>query len=162
MDIWIIRHGPAQPRAELASTQPDAARALTKAGAERVRGVARGLERLDVRFDRLSFSPWRRAVETAELLAGLVDGEMTVTSLLRQAPGPALLSDLHAPTEALVGHEPWLGELAGLLAFADPVRGESLHIGKAAAIHLRGTPRLGCMHLLGLYPAKTLVRIGDS
>ena len=155
MDLWVIRHGLAVDRERFPADRPDAERPLTKAGAERVRLVADALGERGVRFDVLLFSPWRRALETADLLAPLVDGRLTVTSSLRTAPGPQLLDELDGERCAVVGHEPWLGELIGLLVFGDPLLAEGLRLGKAGVAHLRGLPHPGGMVLRALDPART-------
>lgn len=151
MDLWVIRHGPAEKRGGGAKT--DAHRALTVRGLRRVERLAQSLAAREIVFERLWFSPWRRAVETADALAPRVTGPLVVTPLLRQAPSAALLDSFELAHEAVVGHEPWLGELIGILAWGDPQAGEGLRLGKASVAHLRGQPHPGGMQLLALHPA---------
>ena len=66
MELFLIRHAIAVPGSMLLA---DADRPLTPKGRKRFSQAVLGLQHLKVRFDRLYHSPWRRAVETAELLA---------------------------------------------------------------------------------------------
>src|SRR5258707_13791920 len=107
MQLFLIRHAIAEdPRAGLR----DESRALTAEGRRRFTEELRGLERLDFRFERLRHSPLRRALETAELLVPLVEGELAVDARLATAPGAGLIASLAGESLALGGHEPWLSE----------------------------------------------------
>ena len=68
MELTLVRHAIAEDGAD------DAARPLSKRGRQRFEDVVQELDSLGVRFDRILHSPKRRAVETAELLAGLCEG----------------------------------------------------------------------------------------
>ena len=57
----------------------DAERPLTPQGRERFAQAVLGLQRLEVRLDRLYHSPWLRAVETAALLRPILEGEVVFT-----------------------------------------------------------------------------------
>jgi len=72
MELFLVRHAIAVPQAE---DMDDAARPLTDEGKKRFQQIARGLDRMGVRFDRVLHSPWTRAVETADLLARVLAGE---------------------------------------------------------------------------------------
>ena len=116
-DLVLLRHGIAEPR--LAGLDhPD--RSLTSAGRQRTRLVMATLVQRGLRLDRLISSPYRRALQTAELAveAGLAPG-LAVDERLE--PGGAL-ETLLTPFDGcigLVGHEPDLGDLAcGLLGCA--------------------------------------------
>ena len=120
MDCVFVRHGIAVAREEWEGKDVD--RPLTERGKQRVRQVAAGLRRLDVRPTVFCASPVRRALETARLLHGLLASSSLVQSrdeLLPDAP-PAqvvrLFRDL--PPESCVlciGHEPQLGMAASIL-----------------------------------------------
>src|SRR4030095_5411249 len=98
MRLTLVRHAIAEdPRAGLR----DAARAPTDERRERFAEEVRGLRRLDVRFERLLHSPLRRALETAELLAPLVEERLEVSALLAASPGPELLEQLSGEKLAL-------------------------------------------------------------
>lgn len=153
MELWLLRHGIAE---EGEGEQADEARALTRKGRSRVERTVDGLAHLGVGFDKLVHSPLLRAVQTAELLLPLVDGESVVTDLLAQPPTPALLEALKGERVAVVGHQPWLGELASLLALGTIEKAASIEIKKSGAIHLRGELAPGGMTLAGIYPPRLL------
>lgn len=118
MQVLLIRHARAEERRLL---QRDASRALTADGRRRFRRAARGLRAELPELGRIATSPLQRARDTAELLAGEYrHAELERLPLLAPGKSPAkLLAWLAAqPPEAciaLVGHEPDLGRLAGLL-----------------------------------------------
>jgi len=68
MELYLVRHGIAQDR-DAEGVSSDADRALTKEGKARTREVARGLRARGVRPARIGTSPYRRAEETARILA---------------------------------------------------------------------------------------------
>lgn len=168
VQLYLIRHAEAEDAAA-GGADSDSARRLTDDGRKRFRRVARGLAELDVVLDHLHTSPLVRAVETAELLADLVEGPTSAERTLAEPPGEALLALLAAhPDEssvACVGHEPWLGELAGMLCTpaardgADARGLPALELDKGGVIALAGRPRAGGMRLAALYPARVLRRL---
>lgn len=146
MDLALVRHAPAEPRT---GTDPeaDATRALTRDGRRKFRRVCAGLERLEIRFDRLIHSPLLRAVETADLLTPLVDGPVQAEPLLATAPTDALLARLRGERPVLVGHQPWLGELLSWLVLGDPSPGGSWQWKKGGVALLTGDPHPGGMQV---------------
>jgi phosphohistidine phosphatase len=121
-----MRHGPAEDRA---ASGRDFDRALTASGRERVRDVARALVEADEAPHIIFTSPLVRALQTAEIVAGVSKlGEKAKSAELgavevRRELSPsgdsrALVREvLAAGTRAmLVGHEPDLSDLAGHLA----------------------------------------------
>lgn len=121
-EIYLMRHGIAEDR-DPADSSDDAKRPLTPEGEVRMRAIARGLDRLGVKWDWIITSPLKRAVETADALTdelsssaprdlceALVPGDgsrQKVISFLAQHPGRSRV--------LLVGHEPSLSELASEL-----------------------------------------------
>lgn len=155
MQLFVIRHAIAEPGApDLA----DAARELTDDGTRKMKRIVRGLRQLDLEFDRILTSPWARARQTAELLAPLTDAPPIATELLCQAPRAELLAMIasQGETTAVVGHEPWLGELVAWLAFGDPRRGEALALKKGGVVHLDGSAVPGGMMLYAIHPPRIL------
>lgn len=149
MRLYLVRHAIAE---DAAPGQSDAARALSAEGRERFAEELRGLRKLGLKLDRLHFSPARRALETAEFLCEFVEGELRVDPLLAAAPGAALLAGLAGERVALVGHEPWLSQLAGHL-----VDGSTLPpaLKKGGVLELEGDPVPGGMRLVrSLEPAE--------
>jgi phosphohistidine phosphatase len=91
-----------------------------------MRRAADGLRALEVRLDLLLTSPYRRAVETAEIVArafGAVETEV-LSELAAGADIPALLGALrpyrHLQALGLVGHQPDLGRLASQVMTGSP------------------------------------------
>src|SRR5690349_1646647 len=70
MRIVVVRHAIAvAPEEFVSADRPDEARPLTAKGRRRMRRAARGLHRLVPTLDLLAASPYRRAQETAEIVA---------------------------------------------------------------------------------------------
>jgi phosphohistidine phosphatase len=120
MDCVFVRHGIAVEREEWEGKDVD--RPLTEKGKRRVREVAAGLRRLEVRPTVIYASPARRAVETAQLMHGLLarPSLMELRDELLPEASPSevvsLIQDL--PPESCViciGHEPQLGLAASVL-----------------------------------------------
>jgi len=120
MDCVFVRHGIAVAREEWEGKDLD--RPLTEKGKRRVREVAAGLRRLNVRPTVIYASPAKRAVETAQLLHGLLASSTLMQlrdELLPEAPPTQVVSLLqNIPPESCViciGHEPQLGMAASVL-----------------------------------------------
>jgi len=159
MDLIVVRHATAEPRGE---DSPDAQRPLTRRGRKQFAKVARGLDRLEIRIDLLLHSPWLRALSTAELLERIVDGESRVEPLLAAAPSDELLellTGVGAQRIAIVGHNPWLGELCAWLVTGNPQSGPQFVLDKGGVAWLSGTPQPGGMHLRAWLPPRILRRV---
>jgi phosphohistidine phosphatase len=155
VNLFVIRHAIAVERSdELA----DEARPLTAEGVARFRRVVHGLRRLGVQLDELRHSPWTRAVETADLLMPLVDGESVVDAGLARAPAADFLARLRGKRVGVVGHEPWMGELIALLTQGSQGR-PSFEMRKGGVAWLEGEPREGGMQLVALLPPRVLRRL---
>jgi len=120
MDCLLFRHGIAVAREEWEGKDVD--RPLTERGKQRVREVAAGLRRLAMRPTVFYASPARRALETAQLLHGLLASSslLQLRDELLPESSPAqmvrLLRDLPAESCVLcIGHEPQLGMAASVL-----------------------------------------------
>ncbi|GEM82963.1 phosphohistidine phosphatase [Meiothermus hypogaeus NBRC 106114] len=157
VQLYLIRHAIAL---DAAPGQPDEARPLSQDGIQKFIGVVRGLKRLGVRLDRLYHSPRLRAVQTAELLVPLLEGETEVTPYLAAEPGPELLKTLQGNSVALVGHEPWISDLCAWLLHGRR-GGAAFPFKKGGVAHLEGTPKPGQMKLLGFWSPRILRRLGD-
>jgi len=156
MRLYLVRHAVAVPRAP---DMPDEARPLSANGRSRFRRAVGGLRRLGVRFDRALHSPKLRAVETLDLLAPLVTGEVAATPELARAPRQRLLAEIRGRHVALVGHEPMLSALASWLVLGTQERGAKFALKKGGVIVLDGSPRPGAMRLVASYPPKSLRRM---
>ena len=152
MRVILFRHGPAGKR-DPERWPDDAARPLTARGIGRTRDACRGVLRLENDLKRILTSPLRRAAETAQILAETREGEVPIESFDALAPGHSFRVILErlakvAPEEtvALVGHEPDLGKLAGVLLIGAPA---ALPLKKAGAcvISFDGPVTAGTGHL---------------
>jgi phosphohistidine phosphatase len=157
MELFVIRHAIAVPGSMLLA---DADRPLSPQGRERFSQAVLGFRRLKVRFDRLYHSPWLRAVETAELLAPVLDGKAVGSAALARAPSQDLLDALVGERVALVGHEPWLGELVAWLTTGAPPDGSVFAFKRGGVAWLEGQPQPGQMVLQAFLPPKVLRVLG--
>jgi phosphohistidine phosphatase len=146
MQIVLIRHARAEERRLL---QRDASRALTAAGRKRFWRAARGLRAELPYLDRIVTSPLTRARETAELLAGAYK-QVKVEHQPLLAPDKSLAklvawlsTQPPASCIALVGHEPDLGRLAGVLLSGKPHGFMQFRKGAAALIEFPRIVRAG-------------------
>jgi phosphohistidine phosphatase len=121
MNLYLLRHGIAAAKDDPAF-ELDSERPLTKKGIKKFRKAARGIERLGISFDTILSSPLVRARQTADLLAEILGQESSVDEIPALAPDSSpeqLLSELSSVEGKehvmLVGHEPFLGELAKFL-----------------------------------------------
>ena len=159
MELFVIRHGIAVPGSILLA---DADRPLTPKGRKRFAEEVLGLQCLQVRFDRLYHSPWRRAVETAELLAPVLDGKAVCSPVLARAPSQELLEALVGERVAVVGHEPWMGELVAWLTTGVPPHGSVFAFKRGGVAWLEGQPQPGHMVLQAFLPPKVLRELGGG
>jgi phosphohistidine phosphatase len=155
MQLFVIRHAIAE---DAAPEQEDPTRELTDDGIRKLRQVVKGLRALDISFDRVLTSPWARAVQTAERLAPISDSEPIQTELLCHRPHAELLAMIAERNEdtAVVGHEPWLGELVAWLAFGDTRHGEQLQLKKGGVVWLDGSAVPGGMTVRAILPPRII------
>ncbi|MBI5952495.1 MAG: phosphohistidine phosphatase SixA [Chloroflexi bacterium] len=122
MNLYLIRHAIAVEESEEDSQRP-----LTDKGRKKMRNIAKGLRALDVEFDLILSSPYVRAAETAEILADVFKMKQEVQfseNLIPSGSPEALIAELNekhtADSIALVGHEPFLSAMIGLLVADNP------------------------------------------
>lgn len=152
MKLCVVRHAIA---AEAAEGQRDSARPLTKQGKRKFELVVKALKLLGVEFELVVHSPLLRAVETAELMRGLLEGEMRVTSRMAEPPSKALLGMFEAERVAAVGHEPYVSELTAWLVTGDRQLARAFPFKKGGVALLEGAPKPGEMFVTGfLSPAQ--------
>jgi phosphohistidine phosphatase len=159
VELLLVRHAVAVPAP---AGGEDAARPLSEQGRREFADAVRGLRRSKVRIDLLLHSPMLRAVETADLLARLLakGGETAVLTHLAEPPSEALLAEVTAERTALVGHQPWMGELCGWLVLGSLDQGERFPFEKGGVARLTGDPRPGAMVLRDLWTPAVLRRLG--
>ncbi len=158
LKLYLIRHAYAGERGP--DYPDDSKRPLDAKGKQQTKQLHRFLKAQNVTFDRLFSSPYTRAAETAKPLAGLLRDE-GATEYLDSLTGndyPQVLSDLQGRLEAddhlvgLVGHEPYLSELAAFL-LTGTAQGVRLQLKKAAFLVLRGELEAGKLGLEALISA---------
>lgn len=163
LDLYLIRHAQADERGP--KYPADNEHPLVKKGHEQAAALAKTLDRLGVRFDRLFSSPYVRAVESADpLIIRLKDKSARHTlDSLTSDDYPQLLSDLQThlasdDTAALVGHEPYLGEFASYLLTGNATT-LHIHFKKGSMLHLEGTLEPGKMTLAEMMTARSYRRL---
>ncbi len=121
--LYIVRHGIAVPHGTPDIADDD--RPLTPKGEKRMRQVGYGLKHLGLDLDRIVSSPLPRAYRTAEILTrvlGNPDLLETADELRAGQTCSAIAEWLTSRTEEslmIVGHNPSLSELIGLLVLGD-------------------------------------------
>jgi phosphohistidine phosphatase len=154
MDVWLLRHALAE---DAAPSGRDADRKLTPEGRARASAVARGLAKMASGIEAVLTSPYRRAKETAEPAAKALGVPVTETRALEPGHSPdEVLKQLAVSSweqVLLVGHEPLLGSIVGVVVFGD--EDHAIPLKKAQVAHLRWSPgEVG--KLKALIPAKVL------
>lgn len=124
MLLLLVRHAHAGER-DPAKYPDDTLRPLTRKGKGMHDRISRQLAASGIRPDLVISSPWKRAMQTASIMADVFStrsgpAPIHASAVLAQAPSVAALRKELQPhaaagTIALVGHEPWMGELAALL-----------------------------------------------
>jgi len=163
MRVVLFRHGPAGKR-DPERWPDDGERPLSGRGITRTRLAAAAVVRMERGFTRILTSPLRRAAESAELFGEACEGKLPIERFDGLAPGHPFRGVLQRLAElgpdesvALVGHEPDLGKLAGVLLFGAPA---SLPLKKAGAcaISFTDVAASGAGRLEWFLPSKALRR----
>ena len=119
MEIYILRHGVAE---EPQTGQPDSERALTPDGRKKLRNVLRAALSAGVAPSLILTSPYKRALQTAQLAADILEykGELLRTKSLEPGSSPKTVWDeirVHKDEAQilLAGHEPLFSRLTAHL-----------------------------------------------
>ena len=120
MEILILRHGEAGKR--FAPSNQDDDRQLTEAGKDEVTQIAQTMKEIGLKFDVIGTSPLKRARQTAEIAAKVLDMKKSLEvweELKPEGDRKSLykrLSKLKRDSSVLiVGHEPYLSTAIGEL-----------------------------------------------
>jgi len=124
MKLYLVRHAIAE---DVRESEDDSLRPLTEKGREKMRRIAQALEELGVQPDLIVSSPYVRASQTASILAkGLKYKEELAYSdfLVPMAEPDDMIGEINEKFSVdelmLVGHEPNLSSLAGVLLAGSP------------------------------------------
>ena len=120
MYLYLLRHAHAE---NLEFGHLDQNRKLTLKGHDQAKSLRRTLQTLEIHFDLVISSPWRRARQTASALES-VSEQLEVSDLLAAAPSPALLRLIAEQSQTkqcllLIGHQPWISQLTSQLLSGD-------------------------------------------
>jgi len=122
MEIYILRHAIAEPAK---AGMPDSDRALVPEGRKKLREVIRLARAAGVSPSLILTSPYRRAVQTAEVAAeilGFKQAPVHSRALLPGSSPPDIWEEIRRHKDAasllLSGHEPLLGQFVGYLLAA--------------------------------------------
>jgi len=167
--LLVVRHAIAEDREAYARAhRDDAGRPLTEEGRRKMERGAAGLKELVPELDLLCASPFKRCVDTAEIIAREYR-DMRVDRVPELAPGAGLERTLAwlagqraRGTVAIVGHEPDLSRLVcALLTGAD---GPFLELRKGAAclLEFAGAVERGAATLDWFVGPKHLRRLANG
>ena len=138
MEIYILRHGDAQPRRD---DLPEAERKLTSKGTRDVQLVVRFARACAVAPDLVLTSPYRRALETARIALALLESKPaleTIDDLLPDKRPEQVWNVLRSYSRhkeiLLVGHEPQLSHIIAFLLAVPSVR---LDLKKGGLVRVR-------------------------
>ncbi|MDC1436416.1 phosphohistidine phosphatase SixA [Gammaproteobacteria bacterium] len=138
MNIYLLRHGQAERSAD-----KDSLRNLTPSGVEDIKVLARTFATMDLTIDRCFASPYHRAQQTAELFLSGSSLACSIESNAALRPDNSPVKTIRLLEEAdktsnilLVGHNPFLSELYGMLTLANSDYGiKTLAAGELCGIH---------------------------
>jgi phosphohistidine phosphatase len=124
VNLYLMRHAIAT---EPENAIEDSLRPLTEKGCNKLDKIAHTLKKMDLQLDLILTSPSLRARQTAEALAAALNIKasnlMESTNLAPMGYGDRLVDEINAmrPIEnlLLVGHEPGLSQLIGMLVAGD-------------------------------------------
>ena len=119
--VYLMRRGQAEPREQTLAAR-GSAKSLTPEGRKRIIEIAGGLLKVGFDVDGIVSSPSRAALETANLVATLLQPEVPVETCEALLPGGSVddaIRFIRGRTELrrvlVVGHEPGLSRLAARL-----------------------------------------------
>jgi len=149
MDCIFLRHGIAIPCEEWNGYECD--RPLSDEGCQKTKKAVAGLKTLGILPTHVLTSPFRRAQETAKIVAhifALKPETLQVCEELQWDQSPiglfALLKKLPEQSQVIcIGHEPHLSQAAACLVFGNTVPGVSLKKAGACCVWVDGDPSIG-------------------
>jgi phosphohistidine phosphatase len=118
LTVYVLRHAIAEARRQ---GRPDATRALTAPGMQKLRVVLRRARQAGVSPAVILTSPYTRAEQTAETAAEVLgcQRKVVITRALLPSSSPDRvwkeISQIDAPSVLIAGHEPLLSEFVAFL-----------------------------------------------
>jgi phosphohistidine phosphatase len=168
MKLYIIRHAIAMDEGT-PEYEHDSDRPLTDKGRKKMRQIARGLRALGVEFDLILSSPYIRASETADILADVFKMKKKIVfseNLIPMGEPDLLIAEInksHAVDSlALVGHEPNLSSLVGLLTADDAKLDITIKKGGVCQLSTNDLHQVRHATLECLLTPDVLVKIGEK
>lgn len=165
MELYIVRHAIAVDRYD-SSVTSDQERWLTKEGIEKMEKAAYGFQKIVSKLDCIFTSPYRRAKETADILAKAYSKPVPVRELDELKPG-ALFVDIiphlkKQPTDskiAIVAHEPDLSSMISVLLAGNQRIQVAMKKGAICRIDFMENDWMGAGELVWFLPPKILREI---
>ncbi|HTL51284.1 MAG TPA: phosphohistidine phosphatase SixA [Planctomycetota bacterium] len=157
MRLYLLRHGRAVEKEEFKGE--DADRPLSKKGQKRTRAVIEQLTDHKVAPDVILTSPFKRAVETADICKEVLKAPVKKIAALASGVKPSEAADVLGPLSKeherimVVGHEPDLSKFAAWLSNQSD---DDFEFKKAGCCCLSGKPRKGGMLLKWMLSPKDL------
>jgi len=173
MLVYLLRHGIA---ADLGgSVRRDEDRPLTDEGRVKMKLQAKGMRRLELKFDYIFTSPYLRTRQTAEVVAAEFGMEKKLVEVASLAAGRAFahrwgnnadalveVGAYSCESALLVGHWPDVAELASVLLTGERNAAIDFKKGALAAVEVAGLPPRSPGVLRWLLAPKQLQLIGKS
>jgi phosphohistidine phosphatase len=166
MNLFILRHGIASDPGEhgLAKDLPDAERPLSAKGKQKLWRITEAMRTLDLKFHAVVSSPLLRARQKAQIVTEAIEirRKLILTDELAPAGDPkALLDQINklgprAKNILLVGHEPYLSRLIGLLIAGNTTTSIDLKKGGLAKLEVEQLRFARCAELAWLLTPKQL------
>jgi phosphohistidine phosphatase len=160
--LYFLRHGEADHDGT-PTWSHDSQRPLTRHGKEKMALQAAAMRRSGLEIEAIVTSPYKRARQTAEIVAAAYHLEDRLVESDLLGPGAAfkdLVKTLRTVTAThvlVVGHAPDLGEWTGELLGGDPI---ALGKGWLAWVRLEGEMENGGGRLKALLPADWMQSVG--
>jgi len=145
MNIYLIRHGKAEPASPL---KKDRDRELTDEGTKIVKVSVEMWKDIINNFDAIATSPYKRAVQTAKIIANTFNFQDEILKDSSLMPGSDLKSiinlvkTLKVENIALIGHQPDLGYHISKLVCGAEIN-LKLSPASITRIFFEGSPKVG-------------------
>lgn len=169
IDLYVLRHAIAVPHGT-AGYERDSDRPLTPKGAKKMAGIARGMKQIGVEIDVLLTSPFPRALQTAEIVAGEfgMKKDLVLTAHLAVGGDPErLIAEIaanhsNAASIMICGHEPYLSQLIAVLLTGSSQLNLTMKKGGLCKLAVSLLRYDRCATLEWLLAPAALTRIGRS